>query len=283
MKFDKWSILPWITAVISILLLSLEIINHLPKLEPLSSQLDSFYEIKRNHYIPNCCLATMASNSSFTNAMVMAHSLNSIGIDPPTSYIFIKSDITEENRKLLEKYFKVIIMDANSKRLIYDELNFWTLDDCSVVVAVSSNGVFIKDMNHVCMAPPFSAVAKRGDVVSFDISMMVLNPKDKYPIRRLNDTRGKNFHEFINDVYPEWNILPSDLSVEDYKNDYLVFWSTYSRPTFIHYNPERFTNVTIDSTKSFGNKALSPLIKKAMKDAFEEYPNIKNINQKTQT
>jgi len=256
--FTGWT--SWFFALLSVLFLSYEIILRTPDVE--IGKVPYFVEndiIEKA--IESCCISTIFDSHSIRQAVVLGHSLNHLGSKPPKMFAFFLDNITEHNLSEVSKYFSVI--NGYNHGLKYSELLHWSLKECNPVIAVSKNGAFYKEPTKICNSKPFSSVSQRGDIVFFDPSLMVLNPTDNIDASK----EEGSFKRFINDRYPEWNPLPSDLSVEDYDNDFLDFWCKFSSPTYVHFNDDTFNRAIKGNSAGTGSKALYLLIKRMINDA----------------
>jgi hypothetical protein len=99
---------------------------------------------------------------------------------------------------------------------------------------------------------------------------MVLDPKDR-PKRGTNEP---TFAKVINRQLTDWKPLKTDLSVDDFDNEYLDFWMKYNTPTYIHYEDEALDRAIVGDPRVNASKGLYEIIRKAVKGAEVDHPEI---------
>ena len=274
-KISIFTFFIWCFAIISILILTLDLYIHSPNpLSPLSKSdqipiVDQKLQNPKNNIngddkvityndYSNCCIATILDESSIKQAITLGYSINSTGGFIPKMYAILDSNISEIELNTLKKYFNIIYSSNDTQSLKFKELLLWRyFQKCSPLVYVTPNGVFNKDPSKICSAKPFSAVSKKGDIVYFDTSLMVIDPQNKVTG---NENNEQHFKKFINKVFSEWNPLSTDLSVEDYNNEYIDFWLKYSQPTFIHFDESVYKSALKNEKESSGSQGLYRII-----------------------
>lgn len=266
----------WGLALVSVLVLAGDLFFRLPSpTVPFESSKPSKMETTaaiKEDSIQDCCLATIISSETARQAVVLGHSLSHTGSVPPKMYAFTTDKIDEKYLKVIKKYFQVIEAPKENEIGKFTEFLYWTkLKSCAPVVAVSPIGVFNKPADRLCRAKPFASVSKVGDVVYFDSSLMVIDPKD-VP----KDNSETTWQKYINREMVEWNPLPSDLSVDDFNNEYIDFWLKYQSPTYIHFTNETFTSAVAKANRSMGSEGLFKIIKRIVSNAKKDHPEVFN-------
>ncbi|OHT08635.1 hypothetical protein TRFO_22710 [Tritrichomonas foetus] len=285
-QISTLTIVSWIAALLSIIVLMIDLFIRLPSPEKTnrnSYQNDVNYEKNpnfnrnqetetENESIPDgCCIATILNSKTIKQGIALGYSLNATNGFRPKSFAILTSSIPESDLSIVKQYFNVIDVTSDLSNHKYEQYFFWShLKECSPVVAVTPSGVFNKPPTKLCTAKPFSAVSKKGDVVFFDTSLMVLDPNMPPPDPKNTDFK---FSKFITRNI-EWNPLSTDLSVEDYSNEYIDFWLKYSSPTFIHFDDDTFKKAASGNEKSHGSQGLYAIIKRIILGAKEKHPEI---------
>lgn len=262
----------WSVAVASIVILSFEMFLVAPS--PPQEIINNYQAPKLNNYEnielnKECCLVTIFDSTTVKQTLTLGFSLYYSGGDIPKTYAIMTSKIKQKEFESLNRYFTVIDAINTTDYRWKEELNWMFFDDCSPVVAVSNNGVFTQPLNRICNAKPFSAVSHKGDVVYFDTSLMVLDPLQ---ILEKDKKKYKNFDQFINQYFPKWNPLPTDLSVDDFENEYIDFWLKYNHPNYIHFTKEIFDDALNNKQKGGGSPGLYDIIKRVVQAAKDANP-----------
>ena len=233
----KCVFLSFIFSGICLLLLSFDLIINSPT--PLIDISDR--DTKKQTFFPenpNCCIATLFGQNDIKKLLVLGYSLHEFNPNPPKMYALSKHNISDENRELIQKYFHIVDIYNMTNAPKFHQILFWELEDCSPVVAVDVNGLFASNVNELCNAAPFSAVAKNGDPFLFDSSLMVLDPLNPPDFDdTINNQQWKNY---INKLYPNWKPLKSNLCVNDKQESFLEFWMSFGSPVYIHYSDKTF-------------------------------------------
>jgi hypothetical protein len=242
----------WILAIISVLILSLELFFNLP----VPSK--SFFHHNLNPISPSpsppstCCLATLINSTSFKHSLALGHSLRQLNSNI-TFYAILETSFNSSNISILRQYFNVINI---SESLIFPEAAFWELKDCFPVVAVSSLGIFRRPIDQLCSSSPFSAVSRVDEVVWFDPSLMVLDPRS---VPAFSQSKG-SFSEFSKTGI-NWHPLRPDLSVNDIAHEYMEFSLRYLSPTYIHFTADTFLRASSNQTVGSGSALLFEMIR----------------------
>ncbi|KAK8842565.1 hypothetical protein M9Y10_025423 [Tritrichomonas musculus] len=313
-KIPAFAYFSWGVAFLSIFILMIDLFIRAPEpLNPFIKEInkENFLEKENNkqstelqtHYDDelvineNCCIATIFEKSSIQQTILLGYSLLKANSNdensknhkytiPKTFALFILENddisISENELLALKKYFEIINITSEQLKLTNNmkELLFWTtpeLKKCYPLVGLAHNGLFNKAPNRICNSIPFSAVSKTGDVVFFDTSLMVLDPT-KHP-GQMNEKYNKNnknkqFKKYINYQITNWKPLPTDLSVEDYNNEFLDFWMKFGTPTFIHYEDSTFYNAINNVNKTSGSQEIFKIITKLANEVKLAHPNI---------
>ena len=263
----------WLLALFLIILLSFQLLYDIPDVSKLPNP---FIEEISNPLtkIPNsCCIATIFDSNSFLKTLSLGYSLHNLGSYPPRSIAFLTSDLSSQKFNLISKYFEIINISNSIKSLKFQELIYWNLTDCYPLITVSNSGIFNKSPNNLCNIKPFSAVSQRGDIVFFDTHLMIINPQEK-----IEEAENEySFSKFINNKFINWNSLSTDLSVEDYDNDFLDFWMKFSSPTYIHFNDDTFKRAYEGKSFGSGSRAIFQLLKRNIGE-INEFFNFSNLN-----
>jgi hypothetical protein len=219
---------------------------------------------------PSCCLATFFDASSVPQTVALGHSFNaSSRTFRPRTFAIATSEIPPELLSIVSRYFAVLNATEPLPQGEFTELLFWTLlRDCYPVIGVAHTGLFNRPMDTLCQAEPFSAVARLGDVVYFDPSLMVLDPNE--PPAKAPD--APTFAKLINQAFPEWRILPSDASVEDLENEYFDFWLLYGAPIYMHFAEDTFRKAVTNKGTTLGSPALFEMIQRIAGAAAAAHP-----------
>lgn len=262
------SISEWAIAFLLIIFTSFSLILKLPCID-YSFLSGSKQHPKQNLINSNCCVATLLREDNFQNVLTLGYSLNHTGQQQPTSYLFKFHNLSLNKFSALQNYF--IIKEPKEKKK-FDELFFWSLKNCDPVIAVEGKGIFFKDLSQLCNSKPFASVAKQNDIVLFDSALMVLNPNE--PLPEVSSLSHSTFSNYINEVYQNWNSLPTDLSVMDYKNDFLEFWLRYQTPTYLHYSDKTFNAAKSHLKDKEVSKGLLQLISPIVNATMNQYPNL---------
>jgi hypothetical protein len=267
----------WFFSILSIFILSLGLILRLP-----SPQNDVFRHLypdilpvpstppPRRTPHPQCCIATLFDNISIAQTVALGHSLkSSLLAFRPRVFAIATSDIASNSLSVIQQYFTVVNATKTLSLGEFPEFHFWaTLTGGHPVVGVSHTGLFNRAQDSLCQAEPFSAVARLGDVVYFDPSMMLLDPTK----RLAKSPDALNFAKLINQEFANWNILPSDSSVADLENEYLDFWLPYGSPTYWHFEEEMFRRAVKKSKKTLGSPALFEIMTRIIDRAVPDHP-----------
>lgn len=251
------------------------------------------YRENRLNNNEKCCIATIFDQSSIKQTIALGYSiLNSYNnfqnhTVPKTFALFTADNnnnynISNNELLTLEKYFRVINISTTQQEITNGmiELLFWTipeLKNCFPVVALTHNGIFNKAPIDICNSIPFSAVSKTGDIVFFDTSLMVLDPSKhpgKLDKKYEKNKKNKQFKRYINYQITDWKPLPTDLSVEDYNNDFLDFWLKYGTPTFIHFEENTFFNSIKGINQTNGSREIFKIIVKIINQVKDKHPDI---------
>lgn len=253
------------------------------------------HKIEKSNINERCCIATIFDQSSIKQTIALGYSIKSSykrnnykNQDIPKTFALFTSDkddnfkITEKELSVLKKYFDIVNISNKQQETTNNmiELLFWTteeLKNCFPVVALTHNGLFNKAPIEICNSIPFSAVSKTGDIVFFDTSLMVLDPSThpgKLNKEYEKNKKNKQFKRYINYQITDWKLLSTDLSVQDYNNDFLDFWLKYGTPTFIHFEDNTFYNSINGINKTSGSPEIFKIIVKIIDEVKNAHPDI---------
>ena len=270
----QYAWISFIFAGISLLLLSFDLIISAPI--PISDNVKSNENIIQSTYSkenPKCCIATLFGKNDIKQLLVLGYSLHQFNSNPPKMYALSKHNISDDNRKLIQKYFEIVDVFNMTNPPKFHQTLFWELDDCSPVVAVDVNGFFASNVNGLCNAKPFSSIARNGDPFLFDSSIMVLDPLLPPDFdESISENQWKNY---INRIITKWNPLKSNLCVNDKNENFLDFWMTFGQPVYIHFSEKTFRAIQNKSrTPPKGSvnvfTFIAPKIFKILKKLFPE-------------
>jgi hypothetical protein len=215
---------------------------------------------------PNCCIVTLLNQSSIQSIVALGHSLQRISEIRPRAIALMTSPIRSDSLSTVQTFFTIVNATGS---FTYPEMAFWTLADCSPVVAVSPIGVFNRPVDRLCAAAPFGAISKVDDILAFDTSLMVLNPSE--PLTNISG-RFKSFSEFAQEQFMDWHVLPPDLSVDTLDHEYLDFWLRFGTPVYIHFGKDVFDGAVKAQLNQ--SKPLLRIIQRIVSDAVAAHPDV---------